>query len=255
MSMTGELAGRIAIVTGGAQGFGAGIVDLFVRNGASVVIADINEGTGRREAERLTKAGAHVAFVKTDVSRSADVAALVKATLDRFGRLDILVNNAGTTHVRKPMLEVDEATFDRVWAVNVKSIYLGAVHAVPVFRRQGKGVILNIASTAGVRPRPGLTWYNGSKSAVIGLTRSMAIELAPDRIRVNAVNPVAGDTPLLAAFMGGDTPENRKKFIDTIPLGRLSTPTDIAEASLFLCSDRADMITGVCMEVDGGRCI
>jgi 3-oxoacyl-[acyl-carrier protein] reductase len=154
------------------------------------------------------------------------------------------------------MLEVDEATFDRIFAVNVKSIYLSARHVVPLFRQHGGGVIVNIASTAGVRPRPGLTWYNGSKGAVIILTRSMAVELAPDKIRVNAINPVMGATGMLPQFLGGvDTPERRAKFLATIPLGRLSTPRDIANAALFLASPDSDMITGVCMEVDGGRCI
>ena len=183
------------------------------------------------------------------------MARLVKATLDRYGWLDIVVNNAGITHVNGPMLEVSEALFDRVFAVNVKSIYLSALHTVPVFRRQGGGCIINTASTAGLRPRPGLVWYNGSKGAAITLTKAMAVELAPDKIRVNALCPVAGDTPLLASFMGGDTPENRKKFIATIPLGRLSTPRDMANAALYLASDEAEFITGVALEVDGGRCI
>jgi 3-oxoacyl-[acyl-carrier protein] reductase len=250
-----DLEGKVAIVTGAGSGFGEGIATLFAEHGAAVVIADINDANGQRVVSAIEKTGARAHFVRADVTVGADVADLLREAVSRFGRLDILVNNAGTTHVRQPMLEVDEATFDRVYAVNVKSIYHGAIYAVPQFRKQGGGVILNIASTAGVRPRPGLTWYNGSKSAAIGLTRSMAIELAPDRVRVNAINPVAGDTPLLAAFMGGDTAENRKKFIETIPLGRLSRPRDIAEAAVYLCSDRADMVTGVCMEVDGGRCI
>ena len=184
------------------------------------------------------------------------MAALVQTTLDQSGQLDIFVNNAGTTHKNSPLTAVDEATFDRVYAVNVKSIYLSAVHVVPIFQRQGQGVFLNIASTAGVRPRPGLTWYNGTKGAVITITKSMAAELACDKIRVNAINPVAGDTPLLAQFIpGDDTPEARQKFVDTIPLGRLSQPIDIARAALFLVSDDAEFITGVCMEVDGGRCV
>ena len=183
------------------------------------------------------------------------MARLVRAALDRYGKLDIVVNNAGITHINGPMLEVNEALFDRVFAVNVKSIYLSALHTVPVFRKQGGGCIINTASTAGLRPRPGLVWYNGSKGAAITLTKAMAVELAPDKIRVNAVCPVAGDTPLLASFMGGDTPENRKKFISSIPLGRLSTPRDIANAALYLASDEAEFITGVALEVDGGRCV
>jgi len=181
---------------------------------------------------------------------------MVRAAVDSFGRLDIVVNNAGVTHRNRPMLEVSEAEFDRIYAVNVKSIFLAAKAAVPVMRAQGGGVILNIASTAGVRPRPGLTWYNGSKGAAITLTRSMAAELAPDRIRVNAINPVMGETGLLEDFMGmPDTPQNRARFIAGIPLGRLSRPEDIANAALFLCSDEAEFVTGVAMEVDGGRCI
>lgn len=250
-----DLKDKIAIITGAGSGFGEGIAALFAEHGAAVVVADIHEANGQRVVSALEKVGARAHFVRADVTIGADVARLIGEAVSHFGRLDILVNNAGTTHVRQPMLEVDEATFDRVYAVNVKSIYHGAIHAVPQFRKQGGGVILNIASTAGVRPRPGLTWYNGSKSAAIGLTRSMAIELAPDRIRVNAINPVAGDTPLLAAFMGSDTAENRKKFVETIPLGRLSKPRDIAEAAVYLCSERASLVTGVCMEVDGGRCI
>jgi 3-oxoacyl-[acyl-carrier protein] reductase len=181
---------------------------------------------------------------------------MVALALSSFGKLDILVNNAGTTHKNMPMLDVDEATFDRVFAVNVKSIYLGAIHAVPVFRRQGSGNIVNVASTAGVRPRPGLTWYNGSKGAANLLTKSMAVELAPDGIRVNAVNPVMGETGLLGHFLPAGDPElGRQKVISTIPLGRLSRPIDIAKACAFLASDEAEFITGVCMEVDGGRCV
>jgi 3-oxoacyl-[acyl-carrier protein] reductase len=181
---------------------------------------------------------------------------MVALALSSFGKLDILVNNAGTTHKNMPMLDVDEATFDRVYAVNVKSIYLGAIHAVPVFRRQGSGNIVNVASTAGVRPRPGLTWYNGSKGAANLLTKSMAVELAPDGIRVNAVNPVMGETGLLGHFLpAGDAEAGRQKVISTIPLGRLSRPIDIAKACAFLASDEAEFITGVCMEVDGGRCV
>jgi 3-oxoacyl-[acyl-carrier protein] reductase len=181
---------------------------------------------------------------------------MVSAALENFHGLDILVNNASVTHKNGPMLEVDESTFDRIYAVNVKSIYLSALHAVPVFRRQKHGVILNITSTAGIRPRPGLTWYNGSKGAAITLTKSMAAELAPDNIRVNGVNPVMGATGLIGEFLPGeDTPENRAKVIAGIPLGRLSRPEDVANACLFLASDEASFITGVCLEVDGGRCI
>jgi len=184
------------------------------------------------------------------------VAAMVHDAVDHFGRLDVLVNNAGTTHKNGPLLDVDEATFDRIYAVNVKSIYLATLHSVPVFRRQGGGVIINMASTAGARPRPGLTWYNGTKGAVITLTKSMAAELAADHIRVNGINPVMGETGLTGEFLPGeDTPEARAKVIARIPLGRLSQPLDIANACVFLASDEAAFITGVCLEVDGGRCI
>ncbi|HYH18699.1 MAG TPA: SDR family oxidoreductase [Azospirillum sp.] len=247
-----RLQNKVAIVTGGGSGFGEGIVKRFAAEGAKVVVADINEDAAKRVAAEV---GDAARAVRADVSVSADVRAMVQAAVDAFGRLDIVVNNAGYTHRNRPMLEVDEETFDRVYDVNVKSIYLSAIHAVPVFRGQGGGVILNVASTAGVRPRPGLTWYNGSKGAAITLTKSMAVELAPDRIRVCALNPVAGETGMLHLFMGEDTPEKRAQFKATIPLGRLSLPQDIANAALFLCSDEAEFLTGVCMEVDGGRCI
>jgi 3-oxoacyl-[acyl-carrier protein] reductase len=194
--------------------------------------------------------------VKGDVSKDADWAAMLKATLEAFGGLNIVVNNAGTTHRNQPMLNVTEEQFDRIYAVNVKSIFLSAKHCVPYFRQKGGGVFINIASTAGVRPRPGLTWYNGSKGAVILTSRSMAVELAPDKIRVNTINPVAGETALLSEFMGGqDTPEVRAKFIASIPIGRLSRPLDIANAALYLASDEAEFITGVSFDVDGGRCV
>jgi 3-oxoacyl-[acyl-carrier protein] reductase len=247
-----RLKGRTALVTGAGSGFGEGIARRFVEEGAKVVVSDINDEAGNRVADSL---GASATFVHMDVSSDAEVAAGVKSAVESFGRLDILVNNAGYTDRNGPMLDVPEEEFDRIYAVNVKSIYLGARHAVPVFRAQGGGVILNIASTAGVRPRPGLTWYNGSKGAVITLTKSMAVELAPDRIRVCALNPVAGETGMLHLFMGEDTPERRAQFRSTIPLGRFSQPLDIANSALFLCSDEAEFLTGVCMEVDGGRCI
>ena len=246
-----RLKDKVALVTGAASGFGEGIARRFAEEGASVLIADIAAEKGARVAAAIPRARFHQA----DVARAADVEAMIAAALDAFGAIDILVNNAGTTHRNQPMLDVDEETFDRVYAVNVKSIYLTARAAVPVMRQQGGGAILNIASTAGVRPRPGLTWYNGSKGAAIALTRSMAAELAPDRIRVNALNPVIGETGLTAAFMCGDSPELRKKFVATIPLGRMSRPLDVANAALFLCSDEAEFLTGVCLEVDGGRSI
>ena len=247
-----RLKDKISIVTGAASGFGEGIARAFADEGASIIVADINEKAGVEVVSSLPEAK----FLRCDVTRSDDVKAMVGAAEKTYGGLDILVNNAGTTHQRKSLLEVDEAEFDKVYATNVKSIYLGAIHGVPALQRRGGGVILNIASTAGIRPRPGLTWYNGTKGAAITLTKSMAAELAPDRIRVCAINPVIGETALLTSCMGGpDTPELREQFISGIPLGRMSTPNDIARAALFLCCDDAEFITGVCMEVDGGRCI
>ncbi len=208
----------------------------------------------RRPPRRGASESAALA-VAADVTKMAEVSAAADAALSRFGRLDILVNNAGTSHRNQPMLDVSEEEFDRVFAVNVKSIYLFARAAVPAMRAQGGGVIVNIGSTAGLRPRPGLAWYNGTKGAVHAITKSMAIELAPDRIRVCALAPVAGETPLLSTFMGEDTPERRAQFIASIPLGRFSRPDDIANAALFLASDEAAMVTGAVLEVDGGRCI
>jgi len=250
-----RLAGKVAIITGGGSGFGEGMATRFAAEGAKIVVADIDEKNGKRVAEAIVRANGAARFEKADVSRGAEVKALVAATLGAYGRLDIMVNNAGFTHRNGPMLGVDEATFDRIFDVNVKAIYHAAHAAVPVFRQQGGGVFLNTASTAGLRPRPGLAWYNASKGAAITLTKSMAVELAPDRIRVNCLCPVAGETAMLADFMGADTPENRAKFKASIPIGRLSTPTDIANAALYLVSDEAEFITGVAFEVDGGRCI
>ncbi len=247
-----RLENKVALVTGAGSGFGEGMARRFVAEGASVIVADIDDAAGQRVADSL---GDAARFIHADVSRDDDAAAMVGAALHAFGRLDILVNNAGYTHRNGPMLDVSEEDFDRIFAVNVKSLYLGAKHAVPVFRDQGGGVILNIASTGAVRPRPGLVWYNGSKGAVLTLTRAMAAELAGDGIRVCALNPVAGETGMLHLFMGEDTPERRAQFISSIPLGRLGTPRDIASAALFLCSDEAEFLTGVCLEVDGGRCI
>jgi 3-oxoacyl-[acyl-carrier protein] reductase len=251
----GRLEGKVAIVTGAASGFGEGIARRFAAEGARVVVNDINVRGGQRVADEISASGAVAGFCAGNVAADADVAALVHWTLDTHGRVDVIVNNAGTTHRNRPLLEVSEAEFDRIYAVNVKSLFLTARHAVPAMRRQGGGVFITVASTAGVRPRPGLTWYNGSKGAAIVTSRSMAAELAPDRIRVNVINPVAGETGLLAEFMGGDTPELRAKFVATIPLGRLSLPSDVATAALFFASDEAAFITGACLEVDGGRCI
>ena len=251
-----RLKDKVAVITGAGSGFGEGMARLFAEEGAKVVIADINETGGKRVAQVIQQQGGQAVFQKADVSKDAEVKALVDAAVKQFGRVDIMVNNAGYTHRNQPMLNVSEAEFDKVFAVNVKSIYLAARHAVPVMRKQGGGVILNTVSTAAVRPRPGLTWYNSSKGAAQIMTKSMAAELAPDKIRVVAVNPVIGETGMLEHFMGvPDTPENRKKFLATIPMGRMSTPKDVARAALFLVSDEAEFLTGVCMEVDGGRCI
>ncbi|WP_342361011.1 glucose 1-dehydrogenase [Terrarubrum flagellatum] len=247
-----RLKGKSAIVTGAAQGFGLGIAETFAREGARVAVMDLQL---EKAKEAAAKIGPSAIALGGDVSKQADVDAAVKAAADAFGRIDILVNNAGTSHRNQPMVDVDEATFDRVFAVNVKSVYLFAKAIVPHFRSHGGGVICNIGSTAGIRPRPGLAWYNASKGAVNLLSKSMAVELAPDKIRVVAIAPVAGETPLLATFMGEDTPEKRAAFKASIPWGRLSVPQDIANAALFLCSDEAEMVTGAVLEVDGGRCI
>ncbi|MCB1549179.1 MAG: glucose 1-dehydrogenase [Hyphomicrobiaceae bacterium] len=248
-----RLADKIAIVTGAASGFGRAIAIGYAREGAKVVCADIN-GQGAREVAR--EIGENAIHVACDVAVRADVKATVQEAVRIFGGLDIVVNNAGVTHKNQPMLEVDEATFDRIYAVNVKAIYLMALEAVPEMKKRGGGVIVNTASTAGGRPRPGLTWYNGSKGAAITLTKSMAAELAPMGIRVVAINPVIGETALLEQFMGvPDTPENRQRFLAGIPLGRFSTPRDIADAAVFLASAEAGFITGVALDVDGGRSI
>jgi len=246
---------KIAIVTGAASGFGAGISHRYAQEGARVVVNDVNMPGADRVAAEIRSAGGRAAACAGDVSVDADVARLVQFALIEFGGLDVVVNNAGTTHRNQPMLDVPEEVFDRIYRVNVKSLYLTARHAVPHFRAQRNGAFITIASTAGVRPRPGLTWYNGSKGAAIVTSRSMAAELARDNIRVNVINPVAGETAMLADFMGEDTPEKRAQFIATIPLGRLSLPTDIATAAVFFASDEASFITGACLEVDGGRCI
>ena len=240
------LAGKVTLITGGASGFGAGMAERFAAEGADVVIGDIDTDAGQAVAEEI---GGR--FVDLDVTSNDHFASLS----DRIGSpVDILINNAGVAQAPADLESVAPEDFERLLGVNVRGIYLAARHLVPAMKETG-GVILNIASTAGVSPRPGLTWYNATKGWVITATRSMAVELAPWGIRVNALNPVAGETPLLATFMGGDTPENRERFLGTIPLGRFSTPTDIASAACFLCSDEASMITGVALEVDGGRCI
>ena len=243
---------KTAVITGAGSGFGRGIATHFAREGARVAVVDINLETAEEVAGEIGDA----AFaIQADVSQDADVSRMIQESVRRWGMLDILVNNAGTTHRNRPMTEVSEEEYERIFAVNVKSVFLSARHVVPLMKEQGHGIILNVASTAGVRPRPGLVWYNTSKGAMMTATKAMAIELAPEKIRVNAINPVAGETGMLHLFMGEDTPEKRAQFISTIPLGRLSLPKDMAYAALFLCSDEAEMITGLCMEVDGGRCI
>ncbi len=245
-----RLKDKIAIVTGAGSGFGEGIARKFIAEGAKVLIADRDEASAQRVANAL---GAEA--IRTDVADAADVKAMVSAAIARFGGLDILVNNAGVGHLPQPLEDLAEAEFDRILAVNVRSIYLAAKEVVPHFKAQRRGVILNIASTAGVSPRPKLAWYNASKGWVITATRAMAVELAPFGVRVVALNPVAGETPMLKTFMGEDTPEMRTKFLGTIPIGRFSTPEDLGNAACFMCSDEASMITGVALEVDGGRCI
>ena len=245
-----QLEGKTAIVTGAGSGFGAGIAETFAAAGARVMVADINAEGAAEVAGRI---GGEAC--KVDVANADSVAGMAAEALAQFGKLDILVNNAGITHLPMLMEDVPEDEFDRVMAVNVKSIYLTARSLVPHFKAQESGAILNIASTAGLSPRPRLNWYNASKGWMITATKAMAVELAPSGVRVNALCPVAGETPLLASFMGEDTPEMRAKFLSTIPIGRFSTPQDMGAAAAFLCSDAASMITGVAMEVDGGRCI
>jgi 3-oxoacyl-[acyl-carrier protein] reductase len=246
-----RLAGKTALITGGGSGFGAGIARVFAKEGAQLLLVDIDQEAARQVAAELDAQAE-----QADVSDTASMAALAKAAENHFGTPDILVNNAGITHLPAPMEEVSEADFDRVLAVNAKSVYLAAKYFVAPMKQRGSGAILNVASTAGVSPRPNLNWYNASKGWMITATRAMAIELAPHGVRVNAINPVAGETPLLKSFMGGtETEEARARFLATIPLGRFSTPEDMGHAAAFLCSDEASMITGVAMEVDGGRCI
>lgn len=244
-----RLADKTAIVTGGGSGFGAGIARKFAAEGAHVFVVDINLEGAAVIADEIGGIA-----VDCDVSNADSVSNLAKTVLSQ-GPLDILVNNAGVTHLPNQLEDVTEDDFDRVYNVNMKSVFLTARALVPHFKSRKCGAILNVASTAGVSPRPRLNWYNASKGWMITATKTMAVELAPDGIRVNAINPVAGDTPLLKSFMGEDTPEIRAKFLSTIPLGRFSTPEDMGNAACFLCSNEASMITGIAMEVDGGRCI
>ncbi len=245
-----RLNGKTAIVTGAASGFGAGIARKFAAEGATVMAVDLNTDAANAIASEI----GGTAYT-ADVSNGDQVADMIETAITQLGNVDIMVNNAGITHLPAAMEDVTEEDFDRVLAVNCKSVYLTARALVPHFKHRRTGTILNIASTAGVSPRPRLNWYNASKGWMITATRTMAVELAPDGIRVNALNPVAGETPLLKSFMGEDTPDIRAKFLSTIPLGRFSTPEDLGNAAAFLCSEEASMITGVCMEVDGGRCI
>ena len=247
-----RLQGKTAIVTGGASGFGAGIVRKFVAEGAQVMIADLNTAMAEEVRQEM---GAHAIVATVNVADGASVAAMTAQAIDAWGHIDILVNNAGTTHLPAPMETISDDEFDRVFTVNCKSVYLTARNIVPLMKARGAGNILNIASTAGVSPRPNLNWYNATKGWMNNATKGMAVELAPSGVRVNALNPVAGETPMLASFMGEDTPDMRAKFLSTIPLGRFSTPEDMGNAACYICSDEASMITGVCMEVDGGRCI
>lgn len=248
-----RLKDKTALVTGAASGFGTGIAETFAREGARVAVLDINGDGAKAVAASIGDAALPITC---NVANGKDVQQAVATATEAFGRLDIIVNNAGVSHKNCPLLDVDEAEFDRVYAVNVKSIFHMAHAAVPVMRQQGGGVIINITSTAGLRPRPGLTWYNGSKGAANVITKTMAVELAPDNIRVCAIAPVMGNTALLETFMGKpNTPENREKFLATIPLGRMSEPRDIANAALHLASDDSDFLTGLIMEVDGGRCV
>ena len=245
-----RLRDKSAVVTGAGSGFGAGIARKFAAEGARVMLADINESAAKEVA-----AGIGGIAQQVDVASGESVARMAAEAAAAFGSIDILVNNAGVTHLPAPLEDVSEADFDRVLAVNCKSVYLTARALVPMMKRTGSGAILNVASTAGLSPRPRLNWYNASKGWMITATKAMAVELAPAGIRVNAICPVAGETPLLKSFMGEDTPEMRAKFLATIPIGRFSTPEDMGNAACFLCSDEASMITGVALEVDGGRCI
>ena len=248
---------KVIIVTGSGGGIGEGIAKRLAEQGGRIIVNDIQTALGEKVAADIRAAGGQALFVAADVTRTADMKALVQAAVSHFGRLDVMVNNAGWTHRNRPALDVPEDEFDRCYAVNMKSIYLATIHAVPVFRQLGGGSFINIASTAGVRPRPGLTWYNGSKGAVITTSKSLAAELGPDNIRVNCINPVFNpDTGLSAEFAGGPVDDERRaKFLASIPLGRFSTSLDVANAALYLASDEAAFISGVCIEVDGARCV
>ena len=251
-----RLENKTAIVTGGASGFGAGIARRFAHEGASVVVADINDTEGESIANEIRNSGGDAVYVHADVTSRPDTKQMISAAVEHSGQLDILVNNAGFSHSNKLFTEVSDEEFDRVYNVNVKAVYIAIQEAIPVFKRQGHGCIINTSSTAALRPRPGLAVYCSSKGAVSNLTKALAVEYAGDQIRINALCPVIGETGMLETFMGvPDTVENRKKFEATIPMGRFSTPSDVAAAALFFASDDASFITGVTMEVDGGRCV
>ena len=252
-----RVQGKSIIVTGSGGGIGEGIAKRLAAEGASIIVNDINTALGEKVTADIVKAGGKAVFFSADVTRSSDMQALVACAVQQFGRLDVMVSNAGWTHRNRPALEVGEEEFDRCFSVNVKSLYLATIHATPVFRAQGGGSFITIASTAGLRPRPGLTWYNASKGAAITLSKSLAAELGPDNIRVNCINPVFNpDTGLSIEFAGGPLDGARRaKFLSTIPLGRFSSSLDVANAALYLASDEASFISGVCIEVDGARCV
>jgi 3-oxoacyl-[acyl-carrier protein] reductase len=248
-----RLLNKVALITGAASGFGKGMAERFVKEGAKVAIIDINIEAAKSLSNEL---GKNTIALYCDVTKAEDIDKAVNLTIEKLGTIDIVINNAGWTHVNQPMLEVDEETFKKVYDINVFSIFYMIKSIIPIWRELShKGNIINIGSTAGLSPRPGLTWYNSTKGCVNFMSKALAIELAPDKIRVNCIAPVAGETPLLPQFMGGDTKENREKFISSIPLGRFCNPSDIASAAVYLASDEADLVTGVVLPVDGGRTI
>lgn len=251
-----RLQNKVAVITGAASGFGAGTANLFAAEGAAVVVADISDDAGQSVVESIKSTGGNAVYVHADVTSRADAKNMIEAAQELGGKLDILINNAGYSHPNKAFDAVTDEEFDRIYDVNVKAVFVAIQEALPAFRKQGGGCIINTSSTAALRPRPGLAIYCSSKGAVSNLTKALAVELAPDKVRVNAICPVIGETGMLETFMGvPDTPENRKKFEATIPLGRFSTPKDIAQTMLFLASDEAEFLTGVALEVDGGRCV
>ena len=252
-----KLQDKVALVTGAGSGIGRAAAQLFAQEGARVAVVDLREDSAKATAETIERAGGHALALRADVSRSADNEAVVAATVARWGRLDVFYANAGVPQVPTPVEDVAEATFDRIIAVNVKGVFLGAKHVAPVMKRQRAGVILVTASTSAIRPRPGVQSYSASKGAVVALTKSLALELAPFGVRAVAIAPVATETPMLPQFSGKDRVDEDllRKYLPTIPLGRLNTPEDVARTALFLASDDAAMLTGTCVEVDGGRCI